>query len=334
MRFSTASKVSIILSAVTILTLVSAFMVTIVSRGTASHAASTPPTTASYQGTTIKSHVLATSKNFLSSGSSATATAQQKDPRYIPYRSPGKQNSSGPNALARGAPRASGSALSATEGALASNFDGLSDTQNKAVAGFHDTPPDQGLCVGFLPTPGSTKVVIEVVNSIFGIYTTGGTLLKSFTLTTGFMDPNAFSDPRCFYDTSTHSFYMTVISCFSCFGPNDSVDDVLVVDGITGFATTYQFDTSVGGTCFGDQPHTGYDSHALYVATDEFCGPGDNTYSGALLIGISKSQLAAQGPTPNAVSFPLLSLGGVPILTLQPAFGNNSSKEYLLNSFP
>ena len=334
MSFSTRSKVSIILSAVTILTLVSAFMVTIVSRGTASHAASTPPTTASYQGTTIKSHVLATSKNFLSSGSSATATAQQKDPRYIPYRSPGKQNSSGPNALARGAPRASGSALSATEGALASNFDGLSDTQNKAVAGFHDTPPDQGLCVGFLPTPGSTKVVIEVVNSIFGIYTTGGTLLKSFTLTTGFMDPNAFSDPRCFYDTSTHSFYMTVISCFSCFGPNDSVDDVLVVDGITGFATTYQFDTSVGGTCFGDQPHTGYDSHALYVATDEFCGPGDNTYSGALLIGISKSQLAAQGPTPNAVSFPLLSLGGVPILTLQPAFGNNSSKEYLLNSFP
>jgi hypothetical protein len=156
---------------------------------------------------------------------------------------------------------------------LASNFDGLSDTQNKAIAGFHDTPPDQGLCVGFL---GSTKVVIEAVNSIFGIYTTGGTLLASFPVTVGFLDPNAFSDPRCFYDTSTHSFYMTVISCFSC--ATDTFDDVLVVNS-SGLATTYQFDTSVGGTCFGDQPHTGYDSHALYITT----GSGVVTLNGRII---------------------------------------------------
>jgi hypothetical protein len=122
-----------------------------------------------------------------------------------------------------------------------------------------------------------------------------------------------------------------VISCALC--TTDTFDDVLVVNR-SGLATTYQFDTTVGGTCFGDQPHTGFDSHAVYVATDEFCGPGQNTYSGALLIAISKSQLAAQVLSPNAVSFPLLSLGGVPILTLEPAFGNASGTEYLLNSFP
>jgi hypothetical protein len=154
-------------------------------------------------------------------------------------------------------------------------------------------------------------------------------------MTAGFGDPNAFSDPRCFWDPTTSSFYMTVISCGVCGPPGtaDSVDDVLVV-GQTGSATTYQYDTSVGGTCFGDQPHTGYDGNALYVATDEFCGSDGSTYSGALLIAISKSQLAAQLTTPNAVAFGLLSLGGVPILTLEPAFGGAGASEYLLNSFP
>jgi hypothetical protein len=331
MRFSPRSKVSILLSAITILTLVSALMVTLVSRGTASHGASASPTTASYQGVPIKAHVLATNRNFLSSRSSAIANAQAKDPRYIPFRSPGKQNGSSPNVQARiaGAPQVKSSSLFSTEGTLAANFDGVSDHLNKLIDGFHDTPPDQGLCVGFL---GGNKVVIEVVNSIFGIFTTGGTLLTAFNVTDGFNDPNAFTDPRCFYDTSTNSFYMTEVSCFFCGPPGtaDSVDDVLVVNR-SGAATTYQFDTSVGGTCFGDQPHTGYDSHALYVATDEFCNAG---YEGALLIAISKSQLADQVASPNALSFPLLSLGGVPILTLEPAFGNASGTEYLLNSFP
>jgi len=341
MSFSPRSKVSILLSAITILTLVSAFIVTLVSRGTASHAASTPPTTARYHGTTTKSHVLATNKNLLSSVSSAalvspaTSKAHTKNPRYVPYRSPGKQNSIGPNALARGvgAPLVSDSTLSSTEGTLASNFDGLSDTQNNILTGFHVTPPDQGLCVGFLT--GFGKVVIEVVNDISGIYTTDGRLLIPLPETSLFMDPNVFSDPRCFYDTSTNSFYMTVISCAVCGPPGtaDSVDDVLVLNS-SGAATTYQFDTSVGGTCFGDQPHTGYDSHALYVATDEFCGPQGDIYSGALLIAISKSQLADQVAAPNARTFGLLSLGGIPILTLEPAFGNDSGTEYLLNSFP
>lgn len=341
MRFSARSKAGILLSAIIILTLVSAFMVTLVSHAATSHAASNPSTSASYQSTPIKSHVLATNRNFMSSGSpaslrsSATAKASASDPRYIPFRSPARHNIGGASIHARSAsaPQLSASMLSHIEGTLASNFDGLSDFQNKAITGFHDTPPDQGLCVGFL---GGRKVVIEVVNSIFGIYTPGGTLLNAFSVTAGFADPNAFSDPRCFYDTSTHSFYMTVISCHVCGPPGtaDSFDDVLVVNGPTGMATTYQFSTSVGGTCFGDQPHTGYDEHALYVATDEFCGKTGNIYEGALLIAISKSQLVAQGPKPNAVSFPLLSLGGIPILTLEPAFGNASGTEYLLNSFP
>jgi hypothetical protein len=279
----------------------------------------------------VPSRVLATTTNW-GHASSPAAAAQAKASRSIARRSPGNASAAN-HAAAAALPNASSSALAA-EGTLAANFDGLSDAQNKLVAGFHDTPPDQGLCSGTLDGFGG-QVVIEAVNSIFGIYTPSGTLLTSFPVTAGFFDPNAFSDPRCFWDTSTQSFYMTVISCSTCGPPGtaDSVDDVLVVSS-AGFATTYQYSTNQGGTCFGDQPHTGYDSNALWIATDEFCGPSGNNYTGAQLIGISKSQLVAQGPPPNAVSFTGLTLGGIPVLTLQPAFGNDSGNEYLLNSFP
>lgn len=211
---------------------------------------------------------------------------------------------------------------------LLSNFDALSSAQNAAVSGFHDTPPDFGLCVGRLQ---GSKVVIEAVNSVFGVYRHDGSLINSFPMTVGFADPAAFSDPVCVWDQETQSFYMSVISCVTC--STDTVVDVLVVSS-TGAATTYQFDTSLGATCFGDQPHLGYDHNNVYIASDEFCGPAQNIYSGALLIAISKSQLAAQAPAANAVAFGPLSLGGIPILTLQPARSAGIDHEYLVNAFP
>jgi hypothetical protein len=251
--------------------------------------------------------------------------SQSTGPKMIPRHTPHGANAKPANGQV--APLATNTPL--TSNTVSRNFDGLSDAQNKAITGFHDTPPDQGLCVGKLF--GSSKVVIEAVNSIFGIYAPGGSLLSAFPMTVGFADPNAFSDPVCVYDKETSSFFMTVISCFLC--TTDTVVDVLVVNS-AGFSTTYQFDTSLGGTCFGDQPHVGLDDQNFYVSTDEFCGPGQTTYSGALLIAISKSQLAAQGSLLNAVSFGPLSLGGVPILTLQPARSAGIGHEYLLNSFP
>src|SRR5579859_5846490 len=135
MRFSPRSKVGILLSAITILTLVGAFMVTLVSHGAATHAA-TSSGIGSYKGTPIKGQVLATNTNFLSSGKTTAATAQQKDPRYFPYHSPARQNGGVVKTATHGVPQVSSSALS--EGALKSNFDGLNDAQNKIVAGFHE----------------------------------------------------------------------------------------------------------------------------------------------------------------------------------------------------
>jgi hypothetical protein len=284
--------------------------------------------TATYTGAPMSGEKIATEPAAGSVWAGAKPPAQPSQPsgpRMIPFHRP--QGTHAPS-NGQAAPLATNTPLATSP--LLSNFDGLSDTQNGVLTGFVDTPPDQGLCVGRL-TGFAPKVVVEAVNSIFGIYAPGGTLLSAFPITAGFADPNAFSDPVCVYDKTTSSFFMTVISCFLC--ATDTFVDVLVVNS-AGSATTYQFDTSLGGTCFGDQPHLGFDNENVYVSTDEFCGPGQSIYSGALLIAISKSQLAAQGSLPNAVSFGLLSLGGVPILTLEPARSAGVSREYLLNSFP
>ncbi len=148
-----------------------------------------------------------------------------------------------------------------------------------------------------------------------------------------FWEPGAFSDPRCFFDHSTSTFFFTVIGTLQT-GPdkgNTAID--IAVYNSSGFAV-YQVDSSFGGTQFGDQPHVGYDNNALYASTDQFNVPG-TAYFGASLFVISKSQLVATVPSPDLVSFGPLSLAGIPILTLQPAVSTTpTNTEYLLNSFP
>lgn len=173
-------------------------------------------------------------------------------------------------------------------------------------------------------------MVIEPVNIVVAEYTPSGHVIAAESLFSLFADPFATGDVRCFYDQQNQAFYFTEIG----FDPTGShtVDDVAVFDR-HGFAT-YQFDSSLGGNCFGDQPHVGYDNNNLYIATDQFCGPLENTYEGALLIAISKSQLLKEVASPNAVEFGPLVLGSDPILTLQPAISPGIGTEYLLNSFP
>ena len=43
--------------------------------------------------------------------------------------------------------------------------------------------------------------------------------------------------------------------------------------GSTGTSVAYYADTAEGGYCFPDFPHQGYDTNALYITINEFCGP-------------------------------------------------------------
>jgi hypothetical protein len=96
----------------------------------------------------------------------------------------------------------------------------------------------------------------------------------------------------------------------------------------------YMFDTTIGGTCFGDQPKAGYDANAFYMSTDQFCNTG---YLGELLLAVKKSDLVNESSVVHFVSFgdpKPLTIGGIPVLGQEPAFGGNTGTEYLLNSFP
>src|SRR5579885_3385130 len=242
-----------------------------------------------------------------------------------------------------GQPAASSLTMSTKEGQLLHNFNGLSDEDQAEANGGPDfavTPPDQGLCVGTDPgAPGQTAVFETINSAIAETSTSGGPLsgnplLGNNVLSFGqFWEPNAFSDPRCFYDQATKTFFFTVIGALPG-GPDAGQTSIdVAVYNAHGFAV-YQVDSSFGGQFFGDQPHVGYDNNNLYLATDAFNVAG-TAYFGATLFVLSKAQLVAEANSVAEVVFGPLSLGGIPILTLEPAIGTTpSNTEYLLNSFP
>ena len=256
--------------------------------------------------------------------------------RVVPFRSsagafPASRIGHAQAAMIRASAPIAASTRGDTGASVVHGFNGISDLISEHGNGFSVTPPDQGLCVGRLPAlTGKTDLVIEAVNSEVGVTTTNGTLLEPYvTLATAFQDPYVFSDPRCLYDPSTHSFYLTVISFPG--GGADTAVDVAVLNA--GGLATYQFDTSVGGNCLGDQPKVGFDNNALIVSTDEYCG-SSQTEQGALVIAISKSQLAAENSTVNELTFHPVALAGIPVTGLDPAINTGTGTGYLVNSFP
>ena len=250
-------------------------------------------------------------------------------------RSPGGPN---PAAQASGAGAASVSAASVARSrtSVTHAFDGLNDLINDKLYGFL-TPPDQGLCVGPDHTiKGTPDAVWEIVNSVAQENTKSGAVLTGpLNEPTLFQDPNAFSDPRCLFDPATQSFYFTVIS-FPAAGPNstetNTVNDVLVINARG--AAVYQFDSSLGGQCLGDQPKVGFDNNALVMSTDEYCGPTLSNYEGAIVQVISKSQLVNEAATVNWAESSPVSLAGDPVVGLDPAINTGTPTAYLVNSVP
>ena len=268
-----------------------------------------------------------------------TASPAIENPQ-IPRALTTTRSPNGPNpaavATGAGAPMVAAGPAARGRGSVVSAFDGLNDLTNDQLFGA-DTPPDQGLCVGPDHTiKGVPDAVWEVVNEVGQETTTNGTILTGpVNLPTLFQDPNAFSDPRCLFDPSTQSFYFTQIS-FPPGGPvngllENTVNDVLVINSHG--AATYQFDSSLGGTCLGDQPKTGFDNNALIISTDEYCGP-NQVEQGAIIQVISKSQLVNEAATVNIATSSKLSLAGNPIVGLDPAINTGTPTAYLVNSVP
>jgi hypothetical protein len=281
----------------------------------------------------------AASANGVAGFKPVTANPAIENPQ-IPRALTSTRSPNGPNpaavATGAGAPTVAAGPAARGRGSVVNAFDGLNDLTNDQLFGA-DTPPDQGLCVGPDHTiKGVPDAVWEVVNQVGQETTTNGTILTApVSLPTLFQDPNAFSDPRCLFDPSTQSFYFTQIS-FPPSGPNlplleNTVNDVLVINSHG--AATYQFDSSLGGQCLGDQPKTGFNNNALIISTDEYCGP-NQVEQGAIVQVISKSQLANEATTVNFATSSLLSLAGNPVVGLDPAINTGTPTGYLVNSVP
>ncbi len=218
-------------------------------------------------------------------------------------------------------------------GNFGTGFSGISDVLQRTVSGGHYTPPDQALCLGpasalaplHLAVGGNTTVVVEGTNDAIAVYSTTGALLYGpLWLGDLFSDEGEYGDIGCNYDPQTQTFFFIGIG-----GYGAGTD--LAVMNASGYSV-YGVDTGESGYCFADFPQSGFDNNAFYITVNEFCGPPYfDSYDGASLYGISKSQLASHSLSPNSVSWENLGLSN-PIVVLRPAIGDGTSTEYLLDS--
>jgi hypothetical protein len=205
---------------------------------------------------------------------------------------------------------------------------------------FSLEPPDQGLCVG-------NGNVVEAVNNAYRVYDTAGNpktavialsqffgLAPEIVRTTLTFGP-FISDPKCYYDPDTNTFFLTeleleVNSVTGAFaGPSDqliavsSPGDPTAAWAIFSFSTTDS--TRAGCPCFGDQPLIGADANGFYIATNEY-GVTSSAYYGAQLYAISKAKLAdhtATSVTHIDAGPYTLAQGGL-AYSVQPATSPNS----------
>jgi hypothetical protein len=237
-------------------------------------------------------------------------------------------------APATAAPRVAGSPLAAASSLIA-NFDGTSSRGSGATNfGQEFEPPDQGLCAG-------NGFVVDMVNSAYTVYKPKGAVVTGpFNINGPFNEglTQFTSDPRCYYDASTNTWFATILFIGGGgFGNSSHLDIAVNPSGDpTKLWTNYQIDTTHAGgpgcPCFGDQPTLGIDSQNLYVTTNEFSILGPQ-FNGAQIYAISKKNLVSLSPSAHFVHFTNLNIGGTIAASVQPAITTGTpSAEYFLNS--
>lgn len=333
MPISSQARLRIILSLVAIAAIVSAFALSMASRGASTRASG--PAVATFTGQHLTT-TRVTHTQVPMQAQTQTQASNNLKVRVTPILHKSSANTFHASAVNGTAPHTTN--VGTDQGRLLHNFKGLNGVDTFNANGFILEPPDQGLCIGYL---GNTKVVNEIINDVTAFYTPNGTLVSAkIDLNTFFGEPLSLniSDPRCYYDTTTQAWFFSVVVYTNSLVPNHS--DILVVNKQLQ-AAVYHLDTTLPGNtaglcpCFGDQPKLGIDKNNVYISVDQFGGPGFSLETGADLFAVSKSQLVKEATTVNFAEFNNLSLGGIGITALQPAITNSDSNiEYLLNSFP
>src|SRR5579859_2004333 len=346
MHFSTRSKMSVLLLLAGILTIVGGFGVNL-----AVHASSaaTQPAAKPLAGVTTfvgSASTLSSTKGTLNTKAPVAHASISSTPKLAALPVSKIRGHSLPAnagavaAIDTGAdltPAIATAAMASQTGSVLHNFAGINSVDSATANGFTLEPPDQGLCVGtFL----GQKVIIETVNNATAFYTPTGALVAGpLSNNAVFGEPAAefMSDPRCYFDASTQTFFLTDLAIDS-FSPIANHVDLLALhaNGATNQVAvdvTFAGNTAGNCPCLGDQPKFGIDQSNVYISVDQF----DSTLTfetGAALVAVSKSQLLSGAATVNEAAFVNLSLLGIGVTGLQPAITTGSSaQEFLLNSF-
>ena len=235
----------------------------------------------------------------------------------------------------RGAPAAVGTVVGTAHasGALVRSFDAVG-SRDSGVTNFgaEFEPPDQGLCVG-------NGYVVEMVNSAWQVFNKRGRpLTRAQNVNAPFHDGfhQFTSDPRCYYDPSTHTWFATILFLNDTF-TRGRIDIAINTSGnpttpwrVVRIDTTSGFNGSTC-PCFADQPRIGIDSHNLYVTGDEF-SINETGFYGAQLWAMPKSELVSGDRRPHVVHMSLHVAGDV-AFGVQPALAYSPSRmEYMLST--
>lgn len=311
MRFSTRSKVSILLSLAILAMLAGGFVVAGAVSGNKAHAAS------SSVGNPITFQITS------SGTTSFTQAPQGPDGVQSPELNTAQGGPFGHAAVksavrATNGPTTSSGAVTHSGTELVTSFDGINHRQQRLANGgnqFSLEPPDQGLCVG-------NGFVLETINDALSVYSYSGATLKAVTALNAFYGyapainrtTHVFgpfvTDPSCYFDHATQRWFHVVLtldtnpSNGSFLGTNHLDIAVSQTADPTGTWNIYHIavqDNAASppdhhcslGFCLGDYPHIGADANGFYITTNEysFFGP---EFHAAQIYAISKSALPSQ----------------------------------------
>jgi hypothetical protein len=245
----------------------------------------------------------------------------------------------------------------------------LADNGNQSTV----TPPDQGLCTnGFQ--------VLEAVNTVFKVYSPNGGSQSGVEAYVPFFYPGEHqvnrtttpptfgpfvSDPKCYFDTGTLRWFMTLLEIDRdpATGALGTQSHLLIAVSKTPVATTnpnawlkYSVETTDNGPtsedpsmpqhngcpCFGDQPLIGADAYGFFVTTNEFPIAPVPGFNGSQIYAFGKRSLESGRLAMERIDEgnPYETIGGIPY-SMQPAtsptpldwdYANNGT-EYLEQAF-
>ncbi len=335
MRFSSRSKVSIVVSLAAIVAIVAGFAVyaTFGKSASSAHAAGS---TFSFSGALSKAKMTGT----VSVGSLPTTGAAPTG-KYLKYSDHGRPSANGVSAAAVAARRPSAKNSIMTAGALLHNFDGVSAIQNAQQNGFDVEPPDESIAVG-------SNYVINTVNLTIAAYKKNGQIAAGPISIGPFFGENAaiqgflngtgvISDPRAYYDSASHTWFILVWVTDYVGGTSHVDVAVNSSDPIYTPWNIYQIDVTdalaAGCPCLPDFTILGVDQYNVYLMPNEFQLSGAGGFNGSQIYVLSKADLISGNPTPNVVHFGGLSIAGTIAYHLQPANEHGSAPaEYFMNS--